>query len=66
MLRDEELYKDWLELNVTKAFKAELDMLEIEKLRGIIVNPNREEACGIVKGITLVKSLLESAKEDGV
>lgn len=63
---DGELFKEWLEQPATIAFRAKLDVLEIEKLRSMVVNSNKEEACGIVKGITLVKSLLESAKEDGL
>ncbi len=61
-----ELFKEWLELQVTKSFRSKLDTMEIEKLKSIVVNDNKEEACGIVKGIALVKSLLESVKEDGL
>lgn len=63
---DGEMFKEWLDLSATKAFRAKLSELEMEKLQSIVVNDNKEEACGIVKGITLVKSLLESAKEDGL
>lgn len=63
---DSSLYKEWLELNATKAFLYRLEEIRREKLEAIIVNPNREEACGIVKGIVLVKSLIESAKEEGL
>ena len=66
MPKDEEQFKEWLELSDTKAFIAKLNELEIDKLRAIVVNNNKEEACGIVKGIALVKSLLESAKKEGL
>ncbi len=63
---DAELYKEWLELDATKAFRSKLSELENERLKSIVVSSNKEEACGIVKGITLVISLLWSAKEDGL
>ena len=66
MPRDEEQFKEWAELSATKDFLARLESLRIEKLEAIVVNPNREEGCGIVKGIALVKSLIESAKEEGL
>lgn len=66
MSKDEEQFKEWLELSDTKAFLNKLNELEIDKLRAIVVNSNKEEACGIVKGIALVKSLLESAKKEGL
>lgn len=63
MPKDIEMFKEWLELITTREFLLELELLRINRLESIIVNPNREEACGIVKGIALVKSLIESAKE---
>ena len=63
---DGEMVKEWLDFATTKAFIAKLDQIEIENLKAIIVNSNKEEACGIVKGITLVKSLIKSAKEEGL
>ena len=63
---DTSLFKEWLDLNATKAFLYRLEQMRLGRLEAIIVNPNREEACGIVKGITLVKSLIESAKEEGL
>jgi len=63
---DGEMVTEWLDFATTKAFIAKLDQIEIEKLKSIVVNDNKEEACGIVKGIILVKSLIESAKEEGL
>lgn len=63
---DGELFKEWLDHPATKAFKTKLDELRMESLESIVVNVDKEEACGIVKGIALVISLLESAKEDGL
>lgn len=55
--------EEWFELNDTKEFLAQVEQLRLDKLESIMVNPNKSEACGVVKGITLVKSLFESAKE---
>lgn len=64
MSKDPERYMEWLELGETKEFMRSLEALRLEKLEAIIVNPNREEGCGIVKGISLVQSLMESAKKE--
>jgi hypothetical protein len=63
---DGEDVQGWLDLTVTKKFLERLSVLEIERLRAIVVSDNKDEAAGIVKGITLVKSLIESAKEKGL
>lgn len=63
---DPSIYEEWLELATTREFLVALERLRLSKLESILVSEHRNEACGVVKGITLVKSLIESAKVEGL
>lgn len=57
--------QEWFGLEDTKIFMALLEEKRVSALEAVVGNrANRDEQCGIVKGIALAKSLLESAKED--
>jgi hypothetical protein len=58
------IHEEWFESNSTKEFMEMVEQLRLDKLEAIVANPNRDESCGIVRGIALIKSLFESAKKE--
>ncbi len=57
---------EWISTSIAKAVLEAIENVRLDNLERIILAPNKEEACGRVKGVKDIQDLIQKLREEGV